>query len=84
MSTTGKAAQAGELLAGDALDEIDTTMFRLQNMCRVIEGLGSACPLGARTDGIDPEPFHVVFGWIADELHDIRLALGCVHKALNS
>ena len=85
MSTgTGKAVQSGQILAGDALEEIDGTLFRMMQMCRLIESLGSACRPDARTDGIDPEPFHVVFGWIGDELHDVRLALESVHRSLIS
>ncbi len=80
---TSTLARPGDpLLPGDALEEIDTTLYHFESLFRVIEGLGSACQLGARTDGIDPEPFHALFGWIANELHDARLGLEVVNKYL--
>lgn len=72
------------LLPGDALEQIDTTLYHLQHMCDLINGLTSAGPPGTHTDGLDVEMFTVVFGWIGDELHDVRLALEPVHRALAS
>jgi len=83
MACKTPAPSPGEqLLPGDRLEEIDTTLYHLQSICGVIDSLSTACPLGARTDGIDPEPFHVLFGWIGDELRDIRLGLEEINKEL--
>jgi len=72
------------LLPGDALEQIDTTLYHLQHMCDLINGLTGASKPGTHTDGLDVEMFTVVFGWIGDELHDVRLSLESVHRFVNA
>ena len=78
--TTATAQPGDPILPGDRLEEIDTTLYHFEHMCALIEGLTSAAGRGAHTDGLDIEMFVVVFGWIGEELHDIRLGLEDVRK----
>lgn len=81
-SNTPTPAPGAQLSPRDRLEEIDTVLYHWENLFRVITGLGSAFPCDARTDGIDPEPFQVLFDWIADELHETRDSLGELHKEM--
>jgi len=83
MAHTTTVAQPGDkLLPGDRLDEIDTTLYHLRYICGLIEAVANAAPSGACTDPVDIETISVVFGWIGDELHDVRLGLEEINKAL--
>lgn len=72
-----------QLLPGDCLDEIDTTLYHFEHMCALLSAFASQ---GERvfTDGLRLEMYAVVFGWIGDELHDARLRLSEVYRALGT
>lgn len=78
---TTVAHPGDKLLPGDRLEEIDTTLYHFEHNCALLSAFASQS--GATfTDGLRLEMYAVVFGWIGDELHDVRLSLGELHKEL--
>ena len=77
---TSTPAQPGDpILPGDRLEEIDTTLYHFEHMCALI-GAFAGQPSATFTDGLPLEMYAVVFDWIRDELHDVRLGLEEVRK----
>jgi hypothetical protein len=76
------APGAPSLLPLDRLDEIDNTLYRFMHLCALLSAFAGQNGRNPFTDGLRIEMFAVVFGWIGDELHDVRLSLNELHKDL--
>jgi hypothetical protein len=80
---TSTPTPGAELLPGDRLEEIDTTLYQFEQMCALLSAFASQGQ-AVFTDGLRLEMYAVVFGWIGDELHDVRLSLEELHKEIHS
>lgn len=76
---TQTPVKGDDLLPLDRLEEIDTTLYHFEHMCALLSAFASHGN-AIFTDGMKREHYAVVFGWIEDELHDVRRGLNEVHK----
>ena len=76
------AQPGGKLLPGDRLEEIDTTLYHFEHNCALLSAFAGQHGNNVFTDGLRLEMYAVVFGWIGDELHDVRLSLNALQQEL--
>ena len=84
MSNITTTAHPGDkLLPGDRLEQIDDVLYKFSQMCALFSAFACA-NTSVFTDGLRLEMYATVFGWIGDELEDIRTSLGELHKELKA
>lgn len=81
MSKATTAQPGDKLLPGDRLEELDTALYHFEHVCGLLSDFAGQ-PGRKFTDGLQIERYAVVFGWIGDELHDVRLSLNELHQEL--
>lgn len=64
------------------LEDVDTSLYHLRHICALLSAFAGQHGDNQFTDGIRLETYAVVFGWISDELDDVRLDLEEINKAL--
>lgn len=70
------------ILPGDRLEELNTTLDHFAHMCDLLSAFAGAQGPRHFTDGLSLEMYASLFGWIGDELHDVRLSLNELHQEL--
>ncbi len=84
MSNTTPIAHPGnKLLPGDRLEEIDDVLYKFSQMCALFSAFAYS-NTAVFTDGLRLETYATVFGWIGDELEEVRASLGELHKELKA
>ena len=66
----------------DSLEELDTALYNLQHITTLLGLFAGQSGTRRFTDGLPLETFAVVFGWLGDALHDARLHIDEINKAL--